>query len=64
VKKKAFHFTMGVVEDIDRMADAFGKGTAPNDLLVDSWNDLKSLRYSFILVVMFICQRAFHPETS
>jgi hypothetical protein len=53
--KKAFDFTMGVVEDINRMADAFGKGTAPNYLLVDSWHDLKSLRYSFLLLAMLIC---------
>jgi hypothetical protein len=44
VKKKAFDFAMDVVEDVNRMAVAFGKGTASDDLLVESWGDLKAMR--------------------
>ena len=43
-KDKAYQFTMGVVEDLNRMAEAFGKHTAPNDMLSGSWKDLKAMR--------------------
>jgi hypothetical protein len=33
------------VGDVNRMAEAFGRGTSPDDLMVASWNDLKAMRY-------------------
>ena len=45
MKQKAFHFTMEVVSDVNRMAEAFGRGTSPDDLMVASWNDLKAMRF-------------------
>jgi hypothetical protein len=57
VKKKAFDFAMDVIEDVNRMAVAFGKGTASDDLLVESWGDLKAMRYLlyfFILIIQLI----------
>jgi hypothetical protein len=45
VKRKAFDFAMDVVEDVNRMVVAFGKGSASEDLLVESWGDLKAMRY-------------------
>ena len=47
MKQKAFDFAMEVVGDINRMAEAFGGGTLPDDLMVASWNDLKAMRYVF-----------------
>jgi hypothetical protein len=38
---------MGVVDDVNRIAEAFGGGASPNDLMVASWNDLKAMRYVF-----------------
>jgi hypothetical protein len=45
VKQKAFDFAMEVVGDINRMAEAFGGGALPDDLMVSSWNDLTAMRY-------------------
>ena len=36
---------MEVVGDINRMAEAFGGGALPDDLMVASWNDLTAMRY-------------------
>jgi hypothetical protein len=44
VKSKAYQFTIDVVEDLNRMVEAFGKGTAPDDMLAGSWKDLKAMR--------------------
>jgi hypothetical protein len=44
VKGKAYQFTIDVVEDLNRMVEAFGKGTAPDDMLAGSWRDLKAMR--------------------
>jgi hypothetical protein len=44
VKGKAYQFTIDVVEDLNRMVEAFGKGTAPDDMLAESWRDLKVMR--------------------
>jgi hypothetical protein len=45
MKRKAFEFATDVVGDVDRMAEAFGRGASPDDLMVASWNDLKVMRY-------------------
>jgi hypothetical protein len=45
MKQKAFDFAMEVVGDVNRMAEAFGRGASPDDLMVASWNDLKAMRY-------------------
>jgi hypothetical protein len=46
VKQQAFDFVMEVVQDVTRMAEAFGSATHSNALLVESWNsDLKEMRY-------------------
>ena len=34
--------------DVNRIADAFGRGASPDDLMVASWNDLKAMRYVFL----------------
>jgi hypothetical protein len=44
VKDKAYQFAIDVVEDLNRMVEAFGKGTAPDDMLAGSWRDLKAMR--------------------
>jgi hypothetical protein len=44
VKGKAYQFTIDVVEDLNRMVEAFGKGTAPDDMLAESWRDLRTMR--------------------
>ena len=44
VKDKTYQFTMDVVEDLNWMVEAFGKGTAPDDMLAESWKDLKTMR--------------------
>jgi hypothetical protein len=44
VKDKAYQFTMDVVEDLNRMVEAFGKHTAPDEMLAGSWEDLKAMR--------------------
>jgi hypothetical protein len=44
VKGKAYQFTIDVVEDLNRMVEAFGKGTAPDDMLAGSWRDLRAMR--------------------
>jgi hypothetical protein len=53
-------FAMDVVEDLNRMVEAFGKGTAPDDMLAGSWKDLEAMRWddfhcSDIAILMF-CQ--------
>jgi hypothetical protein len=46
VKQQAFDFAMEVVQDITRMAEAFGSATSSNKLLMESWNsDLQEMRY-------------------
>jgi hypothetical protein len=45
MKQKAFEFATEVVGDVDRMAEAFGRGASPDDLMVASWNDLRAMRY-------------------
>jgi hypothetical protein len=45
MKQKAFDFAMEVVGDVNRMAEAFGKGASPDGLMVESWEDLKKMRY-------------------
>jgi hypothetical protein len=45
MKQKAFDFMTEVVGDVNRMVEAFGRGTSPDDLMVASWNDLKAMRY-------------------
>jgi hypothetical protein len=45
IKQKAFDFAMEVVSDVNRMAEAFGRGASPDDLMVASWNDLKAMRF-------------------
>jgi hypothetical protein len=45
VKSRAYQFTIDAVEDLNRMVEAFGKGTAPDDMLAGSWRDLKAMRY-------------------
>jgi hypothetical protein len=45
MRQKAFDFATEVVGDVNRMAEAFGKGSSPDDLMVASWNDLKVMRY-------------------
>jgi hypothetical protein len=45
MKRKAFEFATEVVGDVDRMAEAFGRGASPDDLMIASWNDLKAMRY-------------------
>jgi hypothetical protein len=46
VKQQAFDFAVDVVEDITRMAEAFGSATNPKELLMESWNsDLREMRY-------------------
>jgi hypothetical protein len=44
VKDTAYQFTIDVVEDLNRMVEAFGKHTAPDDMLAGSWEDLKAMR--------------------
>ena len=44
VKGKTYQFAIDVVEDLNRMVEAFGKGTAPDDMLAGSWKDLKAMR--------------------
>jgi hypothetical protein len=44
VKGKAYQFTIDVVEDLNRMVEAFGKSTAPDDMLAGSWRDLRAMR--------------------
>ena len=56
MKQKAFDFTTEVVGDISRMAEAFGGGTLPDDLMVASWNDLTAMRY--------VCFSSFHSNCS
>jgi hypothetical protein len=34
------------VGDVNRMAEAFGRGVSPDDLMVASWNDLKVMKYA------------------
>ena len=48
MKQKAFDFAMEVVGDINRMAEAFGGGALPDDLMVASWNDLTAMRYVYL----------------
>jgi hypothetical protein len=45
MKQKAFDFATEVVDDVNRMVEAFGRGAPPDDLMVASWNDLKAMRY-------------------
>ena len=45
MKQKAFDFAMEVVDDVNRMAEAFGRGTSPDDLMIAGWNDLKAMRF-------------------
>jgi hypothetical protein len=45
VKDKAYQFTMDVVEDLSLMVEAFGKVTAPNEMLTGSWKDLQTMRW-------------------
>ena len=44
VKKMAYDFAIEVCEDVSRMVEAFGKGTAPDELVLQRWNDLKDMR--------------------
>jgi hypothetical protein len=37
------------VGDVNRMAEAFGGGALPDDLMVASWNDLTAMRYDAYL---------------
>jgi hypothetical protein len=46
VKKKVFDLATNIVGDIGRMAEAFGRGTASDEYLVESWKDLTALRYA------------------
>jgi hypothetical protein len=48
MKQKAFDFAISVVGDITRMAEAFGGGALPDDLMVASWNDLTAMRYACV----------------
>jgi hypothetical protein len=43
-KKKTYEFAKELLEDVERMANAFGKERSPNDLLIQSWQDLKAMR--------------------
>jgi hypothetical protein len=45
MKQKAFDFATEVVGDVNRMAEAFGRGTSPDDLMIASWNDLKAMKF-------------------
>jgi predicted nucleotidyltransferase len=52
MKVKAFDFATEVVGDVNRMAEAFGKGALPDDLMIASWNDLKLMRYAYLSLVI------------
>ena len=54
MKQKAFDFATEVVGDISRMAEAFGGGTSPGDLMAESWNDLKAMRYVYISCLVIV----------
>jgi hypothetical protein len=43
-KRETYEFAKELLEDVDRMAEAFGKERSPNDLLLQSWQDLKAMR--------------------
>jgi hypothetical protein len=45
MKQKAFDFATEVVGDVNRMAEAFGRGASPDDLMIASWNDLKAMKF-------------------
>jgi hypothetical protein len=44
VKGKAYQFTIDVVDNLNRMVEAFGKSTALDDMLAGSWRDLRAMR--------------------
>ena len=44
-KQKAFDLAMEIVGDVNRIAEAFGRGASPDDLMVASWNDLTAMKY-------------------
>jgi hypothetical protein len=47
VKQEAFDFAVEVVQDINRMAEAYGSATNSDNLLMESWNlDLQEMKYS------------------
>ena len=37
-KQKALDFATEIVGDVNRIAEAFGRGASPDDLMVASWN--------------------------
>jgi hypothetical protein len=43
------------VGDINRMAEAFGRGASPDDLMIASWEDLQAIRYVYLF-----CRYAFN----
>ena len=45
VKKTAVDFAAEVAQDITRMAETFGSGKASSDRLLQSWDDLKDMRF-------------------
>jgi hypothetical protein len=44
-KQKAFNFVTEIVDDINRLAEAFGRGASSDDLMTASRNDLTAMKY-------------------